>query len=54
LCGTTAKGSNKRADSRRRFSAKHDYSISVIGALKNKPNSWQDYFFDEIHNLPGS
>ena len=25
-----------------------------IGALKNKPNSWQDYFFDEIHNLPGS
>src|SRR6266478_1038111 len=25
-----------------------------IGALKNKPNSWQDYFFEEIHNLPGS
>jgi len=24
-----------------------------IGALKNKPNSWQDYFFDEIHSLPG-
>ena len=25
-----------------------------IGALKNKPNSWQDYFFEEIHNLPRS
>ncbi len=25
-----------------------------IEALKNKPNSWQDYFFEEIHNLPGS
>ena len=25
-----------------------------IRALKNKPNSWQDYFFEEIHNLPGS
>jgi NitT/TauT family transport system substrate-binding protein len=25
-----------------------------IGALKNKPNSWQDYFFEEIHGLPGS
>jgi len=25
-----------------------------IGALKNKPNSWQDYFFEEIHSLPGS
>ena len=24
-----------------------------IEALKNKPNSWQDYFFEEIHNLPG-
>ena len=25
-----------------------------IGALKSKPNSWQDYFFEEIHNLLGS
>jgi len=25
-----------------------------IGALKNKPNSWQDYFFEEIHNFSGS
>ncbi|TMH20228.1 MAG: ABC transporter substrate-binding protein [Betaproteobacteria bacterium] len=25
-----------------------------IEALKNKPNSWQDYFFEEVHNLPGS
>ena len=25
-----------------------------IGALKNKPNSWQDYFFEEIYSLPGS
>src|SRR5258708_17177643 len=22
-----------------------------IGALKTKPNSWQDYFFEEIYNL---
>jgi NitT/TauT family transport system substrate-binding protein len=25
-----------------------------IGALKNKPASWQDYFFEEIHSLPWS
>ncbi len=25
-----------------------------IEALKNRPNSWQDYFFEEIQNLPGS
>ena len=25
-----------------------------IGSLKNKPASWKDYFFEEIHNLPGS
>jgi len=25
-----------------------------IGSLKHKPNSWKDYFFEEIHNLPGS
>lgn len=25
-----------------------------VEALKNKPKSWKDYFFPEIHNLPGS
>lgn len=25
-----------------------------IGALQNKPDSWKDYFFDDIHGLPGS
>lgn len=25
-----------------------------IEPLKNKPNSWQDYFFEESHYLPGS
>src|SRR5438105_5055984 len=25
-----------------------------IGSLKNKPASWKDYFFEEIHSLPGS
>src|SRR5437762_12923467 len=25
-----------------------------IGSLKNKPASWKDYFFEEIHGLPGS
>jgi len=25
-----------------------------IGSLKTMPASWKDYFFDEIHDLPGS
>jgi NitT/TauT family transport system substrate-binding protein len=25
-----------------------------IGSIKNKPSSWKDYFFEEIHGLPGS
>jgi len=25
-----------------------------IGSLKNQPVSWKDYFFEEIHSLPGS
>jgi NitT/TauT family transport system substrate-binding protein len=25
-----------------------------VGALGNKPSSWQDYFFEEIHDLDGS
>src|SRR5581483_11806764 len=25
-----------------------------IGALKNRPTSWKDLFFPEIHDLPGS
>ena len=24
-----------------------------IGAVKNKPSSWKDLFFPEVHNLPG-
>ena len=24
-----------------------------IGAIKNKPSSWKDLFFPEVHNLPG-
>lgn len=24
-----------------------------IGAIKNKPSSWKDFFFPEVHNLPG-
>lgn len=28
--------------------------LSRIGALKNKPASWKDYFFDEIQADPGS
>ncbi len=24
------------------------------GTIKNKPNSWKDYFFSEVHNLKGS
>lgn len=25
-----------------------------VGTLKNKPESWKDLFFDDIHDLPGS
>ena len=25
-----------------------------VGALKNQPASWKDYFFPEVQNLPGS
>jgi NitT/TauT family transport system substrate-binding protein len=25
-----------------------------IGSIKNKPESWKDYFFEQIHGLPGS
>lgn len=28
--------------------------MNQVGTLKNKPSSWKDLFFDEIHNLPGS
>jgi sulfonate transport system substrate-binding protein len=28
--------------------------MQQIGSLKNKPTSWKDYFFDEIHGLSGS
>ena len=25
-----------------------------VGTLKNKPESWKDLFFEDIHDLPGS
>jgi len=25
-----------------------------IGAIKNRPDSWTELFFDAIHQLPGS
>jgi NitT/TauT family transport system substrate-binding protein len=25
-----------------------------VGTIKNKPESWKDLFFPEVHNLPGS
>lgn len=28
--------------------------LSRVGAIKNKPASWHDYFFDDIQSLPGS
>lgn len=28
--------------------------LSRTGALKGKPESWKDYFFPDIHDLPGS
>ncbi len=28
--------------------------MNQIGSLKNRPASWKDLFFPEIHNLPGS
>ncbi|MEH2549848.1 ABC-type nitrate/sulfonate/bicarbonate transport system substrate-binding protein [Bradyrhizobium sp. AZCC 2262] len=28
--------------------------LAKIGAIKNKPASWKDYTFEELHNKPGS
>ena len=28
--------------------------LSQIGRLKNKPASWKDYFWPELHNEKGS
>jgi NitT/TauT family transport system substrate-binding protein len=25
-----------------------------VGTLKNRPESWKDLFFPEVHSLPGS
>ncbi|MFN4100175.1 MAG: ABC transporter substrate-binding protein, partial [Pararhodobacter sp.] len=25
-----------------------------VGAISNRPESWQDYFFDDLHDRPGS
>jgi NitT/TauT family transport system substrate-binding protein len=27
--------------------------MAKVGTIKNKPNSWKDLFFPEIHNVPG-
>jgi NitT/TauT family transport system substrate-binding protein len=28
--------------------------MARIGVLKNRPASWKDYYFDDVHDLPGS
>ena len=28
--------------------------MNKIGTLKNRPESWKDLFFPEVHDLPGS
>ncbi len=28
--------------------------LAKIGAIKNKPASWKDYTFEELHDKPGS
>jgi NitT/TauT family transport system substrate-binding protein len=28
--------------------------MQSIGAMKNKPASWKDLFFPNVHSLPGS
>ena len=28
--------------------------MAKIGTIKDKPNTWQDMFFPEVHNLPGN
>jgi len=28
--------------------------MAKIGSVKDKPNTWQDLFFPEVHNLPGN
>ncbi|MCL4801545.1 MAG: ABC transporter substrate-binding protein [Burkholderiales bacterium] len=37
-----------------RNTTKYAEFMHRVGALKNKPASWKDYFFPEIHDLPGS
>ena len=36
-----------------RNTMKYAVFMHKVGALKAKPASWKDYFFPEIHNLPG-
>lgn len=33
---------------------KYAQFMNEIGSLKNKPNSWKDLFFPEVHDLPGN
>ena len=28
--------------------------MAKIGSVKDKPNTWQELFFPEVHNLPGN
>jgi NitT/TauT family transport system substrate-binding protein len=35
-------------------SMKYAEFMHKVDALKNQPASWQDYFFEEIHDLQGS
>jgi NitT/TauT family transport system substrate-binding protein len=28
--------------------------MSKVGAIKNKPASWKDYLFEDLHAEPGS
>jgi NitT/TauT family transport system substrate-binding protein len=37
-----------------RNTTKYAEFMHRVGALKNQPASWKDYFFPEIHDLPGS
>lgn len=37
-----------------RNTTKYADFMNKVGALKNKPASWKDYFFSEVHDLSGS
>ena len=47
--GTNHRGLNSFMDG-----DKIELTIEKIGTLKNRPESWKDLFFPEVHDLPGS